>query len=325
MPGTGGNSPPTQDTRLLLIPDALIPAGDAGGHEYALHPALRFAAPRLARAAKIWAEAPVLAPIEWYAAMIGAVGGAASLLAAAMGDAIPASARQAWLFSPFAGRLGRDSVHIMPQDIFAWDTADAEWLVETLQPMLAGDGFTLLIRDACILAISDTAWDASPASFARVAGHVLPNRHPPGTDGGRLMRLCAEMQMLLASQPSPRRRKAGLPDVMGVWMWAPSLLPSPQLDRPTPIAVDTLIRASAHDAGGMLPVAIMGAAAVEAHLEHQRFPRHWLLAGERHAVLGDTRALPRFGRRPWRPRNVTAFDALLRRMRGVAGISGGGG
>lgn len=325
MPVTVGGEPPTQDISLLLIPDALIPDRDADGRGYALHPALQFAAPRLSRAAKFWTEAPALAPIEWYAALIGAAGGAASLLAAAMGDAIPATARQGWLFSPFAGRLGRDSVHIMPQDIFAWDGADAEWLVGTLQPMLAGDGITLLVRDACMLAVSDAAWDAHPASFARVAGHILPNRHPEGADGGRLMRLCAEMQMLLASQPSPRRLAAGLPDVMGVWLWAPSALPAAPVSRPALIAGDALIRACADDAGRMLPVAIMGAAGVEAHLEHQRFPRHWLLGGGRHAVLAGTRALPRFGRRPWRPGNAAAFEALLRRMRGLAGISGGEG
>jgi hypothetical protein len=323
MPVAGGDFPPTPETKLLLIPDALLADGPADG--YALHPALRFAAPRLSRAAKMWTETAPLAPIEWYAALIGAAGGAASLLAAAMGDAVPADARQAWLFSPFAGRLGRDSVHIMPEDMFAWDGVDAAWLVETLQPMLAGDGITLRVRDACMLAVSDLPWDASPVSFARLAGHVLPNRHPEGADGGRLMRLCAEMQMLLASRPSLRRRQAGLPDVMGVWLWAPSALSARPVRRPALIAGDALIRACSDDAGGMLPVAIVGAAGVEAHLEHQRFPRHWLLGGGRHAVLADMRALPRFGRRPWQPRNATACDALLRRMHRVAGISGGEG
>ncbi|HXH65428.1 MAG TPA: threonine synthase, partial [Mariprofundaceae bacterium] len=217
MPAAGRDSPPTQDARLLLIPDALIPDAQGG---YALHPALGFMAPRLARAAKLWAEAPLMAPIEWYALLLGTEQGASALLADAMGDAVPADARQCWLFSPFAGRLGRDSVHIMPDEALIWDAADAEWLAGLLQPLLSGDGFTLLVRDGCLLAVTSSPWDARPASFAQVSGHVLPNRHPQGSDGGRLMRLCAEMQMLLAANPSARRRAVGLPDVMGTWLWA---------------------------------------------------------------------------------------------------------
>lgn len=317
MPVAGGVKSPTQEARLIIIPDGLVPDGE--GQE-TLHPALQFVAPRLGRAASWWAKTEPLAPIEWYAALIGAHGSAASLLAAAMGDAIPADARQCWLFSPFAGKLGRDRVHIMPGELFAWDARDAEWLIQTLQPLLTGDGITLLVRDACLLAVSDTIWDARPASFARVSGHILPNRHSPGADGGRLMRLCAEMQMLLASQPSSRRRAAGLPDVMGVWLWAPSELPAPSRAYPMPLAGDALIRACTDEAYGMLPVAIMGAAEVEAWQEHHRLPRHWLLAGDGHARLADTRALPRFGRRAWQPRNPAAFDALAGRLRRIAGI-----
>jgi len=318
----GGAGHPPDDPRLIIVPDALLPDGQGDG--YALHPALAFAAPRLSRSAKRWAGAPAMAPVEWYAALLGAHGAAASLLAASLGEAVPADARQAWLLSPFAGKLGRDRVHIMPEGMFAWDGVDAEWLAGVLTPMLSEDGFTLLVRDACMLAVSHAPWDAGPASFARVSGRTLPDRHPPGVDGGRLMRLCAEVQMLLASSPSLRRREAGLPDVMGVWLWAPCALPAPVPARPAPLAGDALIRACADDDQGTLPVAIMPADGVEAWLEHQRFPRHWLLGGEGHAALVDTRSLPRFGRRAWRPANAVGFDVLMGRMRRLVGLEGGG-
>ena len=311
MPAADGAMRLTVSPSLILIPDGLIP--DEHG-AYVPHPALRFAASRLRRAARQWAESSVLAPIEWYAALLGTGQGASRLLAAAMGEMVPLEARQCWLVSPFAGRLGRDTVHIMPDEAFAWDSTDAAWLAGLLQPLLSGDGLTLLSRDGCLLAVSGKPWDARPVSFARVAGHVLPDRHPPGADGGRLMRLCAEMQMLLASRPSERRRAAGLPDVMGVWLWGPSELPAGPEARPRLICDDALVRACTDDDAGTWPAAILRASQVEAQAGYGRLPRYWLLGGDRHAVLLDTRSLPRFSRRPWRPRGPVAHEALVQHL-----------
>jgi hypothetical protein len=152
-----------------------------------------------------------------------------------------------------------------------------------------------------------------------VAGHVLPNRHPAGSDGGRLMRLCAEMQMLLAAQPSQRRRDAGLPDVMGVWLWGASDLPVTPMARPGVIADDALIRTCTADAAEALPVAIMRATQVEAQIE-QKQPRHWLLGGDGYAVLLDMRSLPRFGRDPWRPKSVIPFVEMRQRLHRILGF-----
>jgi hypothetical protein len=309
---------PTILPRLILVPDGLI-SDEHGG--YALHPALQFMSSRLWRASKLWSEATAMTPVEWYAALIGAAAGASGLLAAAMGDAIPGGARQCWLVSPFAGRLGRDSVHIMPEEMFVWDQTDSQWLLGLLQPLLAGDGFTLLSRDGCMLAVTASPWDAKPHGFAQVAGHLLPNRHPEGRDGGRLMRLCAEMQMLLAAQPARHRRDAGLPDVMGVWLWAPSDLPVTPIMRPRVISDDALIRTCSADAAEALPVAIMRATQVEAQIEHGQ-PRHWLLGGDGHAVLLTRRSMPRLGRKAWQPRGAMAFPDLARRLRRISGAEG---
>jgi hypothetical protein len=320
MPIADGAMRPPVTPGLILIPDGLIP--DAHGN-LTPHPALQFISSRLQRAARQWAESPVLAPIEWYAALLGVHQGASRLLAAALGDAVPDDGRQCWLFSPFAGRLGRDSVHIMPDELFAWDGTDAAWLTQCLQPLLSEDGFRILARDGCLLAVSDRVWDAQPMSFGQVSGHVLPDRHPPGADGGRMMRLCSEMQMLLASRPSERRRTAGLPDVMGVWFWAPSDLPAGPVARPRVISDDALIRACVDDVAKHLPVAVLRAMQVEAVLEHGRAPRHWLLAGNGHAVLLDTRSLPRLSRKPWRPQRPAAFAHLINRLQGLVGLDGG--
>ena len=263
-----------------------------------------------------------MAPIEWYEALIGAGQGASGLLAAAMGQGVPGEARQCWLVSPFAGRLGRDAVHIMPEEAFIWDDDDTQWLAGLLQPLLAGDGFTLLSRDGCMLAVTENPWDAKPASFAQVAGHRLPNRHPEGADGGRLMRLCAEMQMLLASKPSARRQAAGLPAVMGAWLWAPAKLPAAPMERLRVISDDALIRTCTADAGAALPVAILRAVQVEAWLAHQPLPRHWLLGGDRHAVLLDMRSWPGFGRHAWQPRRPVSRAELNRRLHRLSGYQG---
>ena len=310
---------PTVSPGLILVPDGLI--SDEHG-ACVLHPALQSVSPRLRRASKLWADAPAMAPIEWYAALIGADQGASGLLAAAMGQGVPGEARQGWLVSPFAGRLGRDAVHIMPEEAFIWDDDDTQWLTGLLQPLLAGEALTLLSRDACMLAVTENPWDAKPASFALVAGHRLPNRHPQGGDGGRLMRLCAEMQMLLASKPSARRQTASLPAVMGAWLWSPSALPAAPMARPRVISDDALIRTCTADAGAALPVAILRAVQVEAWLTHQPLPRHWLLGGDRHAVLLDMRSWPRFGRHPWQPRRPVSQAELNRRLRRLSGLEG---
>lgn len=310
---------PTILPSLILVPDGLI-SDEHGAH--VPHPALQFISPRLSRSAKLWADAPAMAPIEWYAALIGAGQGASGLLAAAMGQEVPAKVRQCWQVSPFAGRLGRDAVHIMPEEAFIWDDDDTQWLIGLLQPLLAGDGFRLLSRGGCVLAVTENPWDAKPASFAQVAGHRLPNRHPEGADGGRLMRLCSEVQMLLASKPSERRQSTGLPAVMGVWLWAPTALPAAPMARPHVISDDALIRACTADAEAALPVAILRAVQIEAYLAHQPMPRHWLLGGDRHAVLLDTRAWPRLGRHPWQPHRPVSQSDLNRRLQRLSGYQG---
>ncbi len=163
-----------------------------------------------------WHECPPRTALEWGAVLAG-VGAADAAAWLAAVDGMPESAAQCWLAAPYHAMLGRDSVRVMPEGMFDWDEAAARALCDWLEPVLAPHGMRMQDCGAALLVTSEDRWDAAPPSFAAIAGGRLPDRHPPGADGGRLMRLMEEIQMHLHMNPLPGRE--GLPAVSGVWLW----------------------------------------------------------------------------------------------------------
>ncbi|MDQ7011603.1 MAG: threonine synthase [Mariprofundaceae bacterium] len=300
---------------LLIITDGLIPSDAAPDSGLCLHPALSLWQGQLQSRSRRWFACADRTPLDWYAAAAGT--SPAGLLANRIG-ALPEHTCQCWVASPFHTQLGRDRVHVLAEAEFPWCEEDAEWLCALLNPLLQQQGMHLLAVGAAMLLACEQALDAHPASFAAIAGHLLPDRHPEGVDDGRLARLLAEIQMLLFQHPAAHRRARGEVDVNGIWFWGATEMPD--TTRPRHIATTTsnpVLRSLTreHDArlmiseAGRLP-ALLG--------EDRSLPPAILLAGHGHAVLLTKSIWPKFGKHTWRPVSVESETSLLVQLEDMA-------
>lgn len=296
---------------MLIITDALID-GEGGG--FALHPAMSPIRERCQRMRRQWFACTDNNPLGWYAALVGT--GPAALLAARCPD-VAASARQAWVASPFHAMLGRDTVRLLPETDFPWTSDDADWLAGELNPLLSGEGMHLHACGAALILTCDESLDATPAPFASIAGHLLPNRHPEGADGGRMMRLLAEVQMFLHNRPQPTRE--GYPPMTGLWLWGACDIPAPiPVALPTVESPDPCLQSLGHAHGAALMVC--QAAQIDALVAPGRPPKHVLLAGAGHAVLLHRSLIPSFSKQ-WKAKLPGCESDLLHHLRNIAHAS----
>ncbi len=205
---------------MLLVADALTHADGA----WRLHPALRAWEDALFRCRPRWFACPDRTPLGWNAALHGVP--PAAYRAAGFAH-IPEGMRQLWVASPYAAQVGRDTVHVLPDAMCAWSEVNAAWLCRELAPMLAEEGMHLIHQGAAMLLCCRDPLDAAPADFVCISGGLLPDRHPPGRDGGRLMRLLAEIQMWLHAHPPNAGREM---PVAGLWFWGACDWPCPMPD-----------------------------------------------------------------------------------------------
>jgi len=297
---------------MLLITDALLAREGKG---FALHPALADVSDRLARMRRQWFEASDQNPLGWYAALVGAE--PAALLAARCSD-LPANARQIWVASPFHAMLGRDTVRLLPEIDFPWSSADSAWLCDELNPLLQEDRMSLHSCGSAMLLASKVQLDAAPLPFASVAGGLLPDRYPEGVDGGRLMRLLAEIQMSLHQQPQPTR--TGKPVVHGLWFWGACDLPSELPVGLPPVATMNPVLQSlehGHGAGLTITEAEHLPALLAENPSAGKLPQSVLLAGCGHAVLLRKALMPRFGK-DWQAGFPAPQADLLLQLRRLA-------
>ena len=196
---------------MLIVTNGLVQTPDG----LKLHPLLEPLRGDLLWRSRSWYAAPAHTPLSFTAWLAGR--SPAALLASGLN--LPDSVQQCWVASPFHAQLMRDRLQVMPEGIFPWRADDAAALAALLNPLLAEEGMSLHAAGPAMILACDKAIDASPASFAEVSGNLLPNRHPDGVDGGRLMRLVAELQMYLYRNPLLDRRSRGEPDVRGIWLW----------------------------------------------------------------------------------------------------------
>ncbi len=291
---------------LILISDGLI-RHDSG---LTLHPALLSWQEEVIKRKRTWFACADKTPLEWYAAIVGAPPAA---LLAAQCSKLPKNTKQCWVASPYSGLIGRDQVRVMPEGSLPWCEKDARWLCETLNPLLNEEGMHLLHVGAALLLACREPMQVRPQSFAMIAGKTLPNQHPEGEDGGRLMRLISEIQMSLHRKHVDHR--AGQADIHGLWLWGESLYPVGMSEGVPPVTTrNPFLQAVAEGKDAKIMIAEaerMG----ELMKQGKTLPKKVVLAGEAYAVLLTKSLLPRFGKVSWTPKSAQGEVALLSVLR----------
>jgi len=281
---------------ILIVSQALIQHQDG----VSLHPDLFLWQKQLAGYRRSWFDCTDKTPLGWYAALCGC---APAALLAARCNTLPGDCVQCWVVSPYHAQIMRDAVRVLPEGQMPWTEADARWLCDTLNPLLAEEGMQLhSIGAALLLSCRDTI-EAWPQGFGAISGWLLPDRHHEGADGGRLNRLLSEIQMTLFQHPSLSRHERGEPDVNGIWLWSPVAWPPGDAQAQPAITVATRNPAlqgvaDARDARCM----ISEAERLEMLLQRDApLPKRILLAGEGYALWLQKSWLPGFGRQAWSP------------------------
>lgn len=293
-----------QTMTLLLLTDALHKM-EGGG--LGLNAALMDIQPHLLHRRRQWFCCADATPLGWYAALVGT--SPAALLAARCSD-ISASARQCWVASPYHAQLGRDTIRLMPEGSFPWSEADSIWMCDLLNPLLLQEGMSLHACGAALLLACNTPLDAAPLPFAAISGGLLPNRHPQGPDGGRLMRLMAEIQMSLHDKPQPTR--SAQPQVHGLWLWGASALPAILPANLPPVATrNPFLQSLQHEHGA--GVMISETERLSEALSSEVLPKAVVLAGGGHAVCLHKSLLPRFSK-GWQAKSPATQAELFVRI-----------
>lgn len=298
--------------QLLIVSDGLIPSE----HGYAIHPLLDPWRKQLLRCSRNWFESALKTDLEWYTSLIDIV--PIALLATAVKDQMQADTSQVWIASPYHAQLGRDRIRVMPDPLFPWSEEDALWICELLNPLLKEEGIELLNHKAALLLVCERSIDATPGSFASVAGKLLPNQHPDGVDGGRLVRLMAEIQMVLNLQPAPHRKVSGEPDVHGLWIWGGQEV-SHEIPKLKGLSVATRNPLLMSLVDGKDASVIISSAEQLAELTqlNQPLPKQLVLAGDREAVVLKSSIIPRIGRARWQSSAVRSEYILMSTLRSL--------
>jgi len=299
-----------RDNRLLIVTDGLI----ASGESVAPHPELSPWQKQLDTASQQWFDFAAATPLEWYASLAGST--TASLAMRLFPIESVSGYAQLWIASPFHARLTRDRLQVMPDALFSWHEEDSRWLCDLLNPLLAEEGMKLVYRQGCMALLCRESLLVAPQSFADISGRTLPNRHPDGTDGGRLMRLLSEIQMLLRQHPNLQRRERREPDADGIWLWGGSDIAPRSEEAPFPVgSLNPWLRqlSDGRDAKTIISEADHLATICRSD---SPLPDRLVLAGGNRAVLLRRRLLPRFGRASWVPSAVRNQHELFMRLRG---------
>ncbi|MDQ6963433.1 MAG: hypothetical protein Q9M13_00770 [Mariprofundales bacterium] len=271
--------------------------------QWHLHPDLQPWRSTLLRRRQRWFDAELHNPLSLLAAVVRVA--AAQLLVR------DADGAQYWVVTPWHGQAVRDRVRLLPSSLFAWNRRDADWLRSLLQPLLVDlemellvlSGGALVMRCAHPLAVD-------PLPYPLLEANGLTNRHPDGEDGGRLMRLLSEVQMLLHQQHSPHRGDQHA--IHGIWLWGgwQSAQPVRELSLPRIACRDRHLR---HICDGRDPQWWIGGAEemVEMLPYGDSLPAIVVLTGGGRAVLFAGRRWNPFANRGLHEDALTGGEALL--------------
>ncbi len=279
-----------------------------------LHPDVFLWSRQLSTYRRKWFACADRTPLEWYAVIVDAP--PAALLAAQCSN-LPANVKQCWVASPYSGQLGRDQVRVIPEGLLPWCEEDARWLCDTLNVLLEEEGMHLLHADAAVLLACCEPMHVHPQSFAMIAGKTLPNQHPEGKDGGRLMRLISEIQMTLHGRQASRR--CGQPDIHGLWFWGGCAWPAPLPETmPSVTTRNPFLHAIAVGKMGSPGMVITEVERMGSLLKQKAsLPKKIILAGDGYAALLTEPLLPTLRKSSWIPRAAQGEAELLSVLRGA--------
>ncbi len=278
-----------------------------------LHPELEPWSKQFSRQKKSWLCHLPMTPLEWYLRLSGIAQPPAAFVAL-QGDSIPEGTRQCWLATPYNATVMRDWVRISPLETLEWREQDANWLCWLLNPLLADEGLTMHAIGTNLLVTTSQPWKVHPVSYAEIDGQRLPNRHPEGEDGGHLMRLQSEIQMLLARDHQDCRRHSGVPMISGLWFWGFSGWPVFGAASTPP-----LVQTSDPFLGSFVPVDASAEMSILNAREFAKqvsdvgvkpFPQELILAGNACSVRLTPALLPKLTRDPWKPRECEELESV---------------
>ncbi|MFQ5355733.1 MAG: hypothetical protein ACE5DY_04450 [Mariprofundaceae bacterium] len=295
----------TEDISMLLVTDGLICTGNG----FDVHPALMPWRRKLCRSKKRWSECSPLTALEWYALCLGYPHPVSCLLASRC--IIPDNTKQLWMVSPYHAVVMRDRVKILPESFTLWGEEDARWLAELINPLTIPEGIRIHAAGTGLVATCDHALEAEPVGFGSICNAYLPDRHPAGKDGGRLMRLAAEIQMLLTQHASDVN--APQENINGVWFWgAASVSDTPAPANWQPVRTNDSVLAGLTDteeAG----LAITDTEYIENIINFDGPPpRFLLLSGSGNALLLDTKSWSPAFRRTWKPGGKMEIEEMVK-------------
>ncbi|MDX8408470.1 MAG: hypothetical protein R8J84_00290 [Mariprofundales bacterium] len=255
------------------------------GERWHLHPALDAWQPALLRRRQHWFTTACHNPLSALGALCS-VPAAKLMVNQTIGEAGERGCGQWWVVSPWHGQAAGTKVRLMPASMLRWQQRDAQWLQQLIQPLLEPLGMELRVLSAGAMVMHcRQAMDVAPAPFPQLEQEGLGNRHPAGADGGALMRLLSEIQMLLHQQPADDRH--GLPAIHGVWLWGGWDQDAGQdlaaLNLPAVACVDPLLRAITDGRDSALMVA--GAEEMDGLIDTAgAVPSSVVLTGDGHAL-----------------------------------------
>ncbi|MDX8407366.1 MAG: threonine synthase [Mariprofundaceae bacterium] len=294
----------TDSVDALVVTGALL-HGDNG---IILHPDLDPWRKHLIRRRQSWFNSSANLPLSCCARVQGI--SESALIARSISD-LPPDTAQLWVASPYHAQLARDTVHLLPEGQLPLSAEDAEWLCAELNPMLSEEGMALLASGAALLLCCREAMHARPVALGDISGGCLPDRHPEGDDGGRLMRLLSEIQMHLHRHPAAHRRARGEYDIHGLWLWAPGEVMEQKAPGNIPVATRNPCLQSIVNAQHAR-IMISEAERLPGLLKYDALlPRHVLLTGDGHALLLSKALLPGFGAAKLKPKAVKSEAELF--------------
>ncbi|MBX3657177.1 MAG: phosphoglycerate mutase [Ramlibacter sp.] len=132
----------------------------------------------------------------------------------------------AWI-TPCHWQLGTDHITMLHPQALQLDAADAQALMDAMQPFFSQDGIALVYDAPTLWLARGAVFEGLPtASLDRVIGRAIGPWLPHGDPARALRRLQSEMQMLLYTHPvNEARERGGLLPVNSFWISGAGALP----------------------------------------------------------------------------------------------------
>ena len=136
-----------------------------------------------------------------------------------------------------------------------------------------------------------------------------------------MMRLVAEIQMMMSQNAPGHRKEAAEPDVDGLWFWGGSLLSTFSDIYSLPVATRNPMLRSMSNAQHAGMIITEAERLHELVRERQPLPRQIVLSGHGYSILMKKSLFSRLSKMTWEPKAVRAESELIERLKGVIDAS----